>query len=213
MKSIAYFRLLTIQSADKYTVYSGSEDHDYMFLPLSSNNGTFMNRICSILYKNPMSVSLISDCAYKSKSIYSIMSECNPNCLVKSYDLFNHIYELVWRKDAHAIEPQWGNGRLLCGEYLINHNKKVYIDLDQYEYYDNSVLKIHPLAALTVVGFTPHIDYYSTDSKFKRIIPAGSWAFDVISVDIQPPKGYKKIRNFTISNEFFMPKDQIQKGS
>ena len=211
MKDIAYFRLLTIQSADKYTIYSGSEDRDSMFLSISSNNSTFMNRICSILYKNPMSVSLISDCAYASKPIYSIMSECNPHCLVKSYGLFNHIYELVWGKDAHAIEPQWSNrGRLICATYLINHNKKVYFDLDQYEYYDNSVLKIHPLAALTVVGFTSGIDYYGTNSRFKKIIPAGSWAFDIISVDIEPPKGYKKIRdNFTISNEFFMPKDQI----
>ena len=194
MKDIAYFRLLTIQSADKYTIYSGSEDRDSMFLSISSNNGTFMNRICSILYKNPMSVSLISDCAYVSKPIYSIMSECNPNCLVKSYELFNHIYELVWGKDVHAVDPQWSNrGRLICATYLINRNKKVYFDLDQYEYYDNSVLKIHPLAALTAVGFPSCIDYNGTNSRFKKIIPAGSWAFDVISVDNLPPKGYKRL--------------------
>ena len=213
MKDIAYFRLLTIHSADKYTIYSCGEDHDFMSLALSTNNGTFINKICSILYKNPMSVSLISDCTYKSKPIYDIMNECNQQCLVKSYELFNHIYELVWGKDVHAVEPQWSNrGRLIdTPPYLINHNKKVYLDLlDLYKFYDNFVLKIHPLAALTAVGFPSCIDYNGTNSRFKKIIPAGSWAFDVISVDIEPPKGYKKIRdNFTISNEFFMSKDQI----
>lgn len=200
MKDIAYFRLLTIQSADKYTVYRNIESES-SFTFLANDSSRFMGNICSILYKNPMSVSLISDCASASEIIFDRMNMVNPHCLVKSYELFRHIFKLVWGEDVHVIKPEYGYRALLSKTYIINHNKKVYFDLDQYVYHSNTA--IHPLAALTIVGYTTSIERYRSDKFRQTIIPIGSWAFDVISVDIEPPKGYKKIKhNFVISNEF-----------
>lgn len=82
---------------------------------------------------------------------------------------------------------------MLDDKYLVNHSKKIYIDLNAYKdmSFDNAFGEsTHPLPFLTACGNgRGGGDYYSPiNDTF-----VGAWALDTISIEDDIPKGYKKL--------------------
>lgn len=74
-------------------------------------------------------------------------------------------------------------------KYLCNHNKKKFINLK--DYYNDCVYDgwcINPLSLLCAIGNgRGGGDYRGTDEDF-----VGTWAWDRISIEDEPPKDYSR---------------------
>lgn len=92
----------------------------------------------------------------------------------------------------------------LEGTFLVNHDTKEYLSLDDYKkratkkYAGNWVKSVHPLSLLTAVGNGRgggdfHGDNIGADD-------VGRWAWNLISVEDEPPKGYKRLDIAFIEN-------------
>lgn len=79
----------------------------------------------------------------------------------------------------------------LGGLYLVNHSKKVYLDCS--DYFTRCLCDgwcLHPLSLLTAVGNGEGGgDYYGENSE-----DVGAWAWDIISVEDEPPTGFKEVK-------------------
>jgi len=106
-------------------------------------------------------------------------------------------------KKAKGVTCKNINLDILKGKYLVNHDKKVYIDLDRYSLIAEEFNKgtgwesyvANPISILTAVGNDRGGgDYYSGDRTtcFEHV---GTWAYDLISIETKAPTDYKEERH------------------
>lgn len=103
-------------------------------------------------------------------------------------DVNNNVYDKDIISETNFSHPN----------YIINHTKKVYLDLDDCTTShgfasDEDDWVVHPLPLLTAVGNGRGCgDYFSdTDKQY-----VGTWAGDVIETSYEVPGGYEKVNYY-----------------
>lgn len=138
----------------------------------------------------------------------------NPLCLAVAHELKKGKCRLAWVGDYAEDDTEtitkgevktkdlWGDNELKHifpnhksfkyeGKFLVNHDKKVYIDLTEYiKKSDMDGWVLSPFTLLTAIGNgRGGGDYYD---EYPHIKDVGTWAWDSISIKNTPPKGFKK---------------------
>ena len=143
----------------------------------------------------------------------------NPFCNSFAEKIFKHKGRVIWcgdyaededfdfKLDSAVYIPNekeiWGEtvklykskstNFTLDKKFLLNHDKKEFIDLDEYKSKskDKDGWVIHPLPLLTAVGNDKGSgDFHEGNIGYEFV---GSWAWNLISIDEKVPKNFKKI--------------------
>lgn len=98
-------------------------------------------------------------------------------------------YKKVWEKQdyEHQLPKKDFD---FTGKYLCNHSKACYISFDYYlrtSQADWRGATICPFSLLTAIGNGRGGGDYSSDINIQEV---GTWAWDLISIEDTPPKGY-----------------------
>lgn len=100
-------------------------------------------------------------------------------------------YTSAWGKKAEPEIINSPDGFKLNGLFLCNHTSHIFVDCDKYheklEGIDEDGWVVHPLPLLTAVGNGKGGGDYRTKSDLECV---GSWAGDLISVEVEAPEGY-----------------------
>lgn len=182
-----------------HSLYSHAYGNGLKLMEHSYIGNNFVNAVLTQIWHNPARIAWIGD--------YSNTPEGDAWEHTLARDAFMEIYEKVWGDDESTrIQPQ-SRGILTMKNnrrYLVNHDKKVYINLREYvelnkwheegDYHKwpknrNSKARprlvhysydmcIHPLPLLTACGNgRGGGDYYNSHPDFDKV---GIWAFDHI---------------------------------
>lgn len=134
-----------------------------------------MNKVEYKLYHNPMRVLWLGD--YADDDVIKSVTAGKPQ--VKPVDESHEIFAI-------------NNTFSVAGKFLVNHDKKQYINIDRY--YEKNAYPvwreqldcIHPLPILTnISNGEGGGDYFGVNMEL-----AGSWAWDVIEITDNAPNGY-----------------------
>ena len=108
----------------------------------------------------------------------------------EEFAIENRLHEYAWRKNASLLRPTW-DPILLDGKFLVNHDKKIYIDCDQYkeDSTDDDGCILHPIPLLTAIGNGKGGGDYRGINQDS----VGSWCYDTISIEDLPPEGYSLV--------------------
>ena len=86
------------------------------------------------------------------------------------------------------------DGFKLTGTVLCNHTRRIFMDCDEYheelKIKDEDGWVVHPLPLLTAVGNGKGGGDYFADNDRESV---GSWAGDLISVEVEAPEGYAEV--------------------
>ena len=174
-----YYKVLVRKDKDsKWQLFNRSVDGEYTMAKLTEHSwwyNPFVNTICHMIHFKPKQVAWVGDYA--------------DDISAKGIDT-RELHEKAWGKanGRSVTEAQIS----LFGKYLVNHDKKEYVDCT--EYYDNSVTEgdwcLHPLPILTAVGNGQG----GGDYHGRSMDMVGRWTCDRISVENAAPKeGYRSI--------------------
>ena len=163
-----------IKTRTSYTLKYKGEWNGYKLTEHSWWYNPAMNAFARTLYRNPLRVAWVGD--YSSNNPLSIEFNLYTDAHKKLRDC-----EVELTVDALNLE----------GLYLVNHCKKVYLDCsDYYNRCQRDRWCLHPLSLLTAVGNGEGGgDYYGENSE-----DVGAWAWDIISVEDEPPAGFKEVK-------------------
>lgn len=142
-------------------------------------NSPVLSTVCERIVNNPQRIVWIGSCPNYDNNITP------PNGL--SLDEVNYFKELAWGDNPELTEV-FINGYGLGSVYIVNHSKKLCLDVDKY--FNLSIKKkwcLHPLPLLTAVGN----GFGGGDYKGINMFDVGSWANDLISIEDTVPKGYR----------------------
>lgn len=189
-----YYRPLVISGKTMKVFNSFDYDNGQKLMEHSYLGNRFMNAVFSEIYNNPCRVAWIGD--------YSNDSYGDPYEQIMPHERFMKYYNKAWNARKFAkTEPLEYTG----GGYLVNHTKKVYIDLRNYETKCSqketwkdldgvvhvSKFCINPLSLLTACGNgRGGGDYHDCYPGYKDV---GSWAFDKIEFTNEKPEGYQSV--------------------
>lgn len=136
----------------------------------------YSNAVAEKLYNNPSRVCWVGDYADDDDFI--------------NFRHHHPVYREVWG----AVKPKRLNetGFSLNHKYLLNHDTKEYISLDEYrEQTSESYYRTHPLPLLTAVGNDRGSgDFHEGNVGYESV---GSWAWSLISIADNPTEGYSKV--------------------
>lgn len=152
------------------------------YYKLMEHSWIFNDFVCIVageLAHSPKEVAWIGDYAeiddfmelsdYACKNAESILNRC-------------------WEQD-NTVRQSDSNKIILVGGYLVNHTKKIYIDMQEYLIANTEDFWcINPLPLLTAIGNERGLGDYRGLSMEK----VGSWAFDLISWETEIPTTYAK---------------------
>lgn len=177
------------------TFYSHDYDNGLKLMEHSWIGNNFVGAVLTEIQDHPMRVAWIGD---YSDSPYpedgeNIGREPYQRKLTKAQ--FMKIYGQAWgnvnkkRPEFLVLDDdiQW---------YLVNHDRKSYIDLNKYikhnQYkpswdYSECTWCVHPLPLLTACGNGRGGGDYRDDNDYDKI---GTWAFDLIELTNALPEGY-----------------------
>lgn len=144
-------------------------------------------------------------CNYVAKQLYC---ERGRLAWVGDYVKNSELKELGMNKNMKQVWDSKGTGITLDEErftfslsnkFLCNHNKKLYVNLNEYRKISNSSKSycgkdwvLHPLSILTAVGNGRGGGDYSGD-HYPCLDLVGTWAWDLISIEDKAPEGYEKL--------------------
>lgn len=160
-----------IKRGDEYTAYDLDDSLKLMAHSWLYNN--YVNSIAEMLYKSPAQLAWVGDYADETEEE-------------------KIIHEHAWSDYVHPQElPPANDGYFVSGKFLVNHDKKEYIDIEHYtekSMYDDWCP--HPLSLMTAMGNgRGGGDYYSPVNADM----IGSWAMDTISVEDKAPSDFKEL--------------------
>ena len=182
-----YFRPVLMKNG-RTTIYNRNINKKYQFAKLTEHSW-WLNPICN----------------YVAKQLYC---ERGRLAWVGDYAEDSELKELGMNKNMKQVWDSKGTGITLDEEqftfsldnkFLCNHDKRLYVNLNEYRKISNSSKSIlgkdwilHPLSLLTAVGNgRGGGDYY--DSYYPCLDLVGTWAWDSISIEDKAPEGYEKL--------------------
>ena len=159
-----------IKRENEYTAYdlnSGLKltEHSWLYNP-------DVNAIAEMLYKNPAQLAWVGDYANETEEEKAV-------------------HQYAWGEDAPLQKLPEGDGHFVEGKFLVNHDKKEYIDIGHYtekSMYDDWCP--HPLSLMTAMGNGRGGGDYRSPVNADMI---GSWAMDTISVEDKAPSNFKEL--------------------
>jgi len=160
-----------IKRGNEYTAYELDGGLKLMEHSWLYNN--YVNSIAEMLYESPAQLAWVGDYADETEEEKAI-------------------HEHAWSDYVHPQElPPANDGYFVSGKFLVNHDKKEYIDIEHYT--EKSMCDDwcpHPLSLMTAMGNgRGGGDYHSLVNADM----VGSWAMDTISVEDEAPVGFKEL--------------------
>jgi hypothetical protein len=170
-----YFKS-AILAEDKKTVikwvYSWNYECGLKLMEHSWLKNSFVGAFESLLLHNPQRVVWAGDYADKCKGMETnVYHRCNAK---------------------NEVKPL---AQIVKDKYIVNHDKKVFVDKSKTKDIDG--WKIHPLPLLTCDGNGRGGGDFCGDGDVNLI---GAWARDLISVETHKPKGYTEITFDLVEN-------------
>ncbi len=168
-----YYNILIKDKDENYFKYDRSVDNKYMFAKLTEHSwirNSFMDSFCNTLINNPINIAWVGDYANELEE-----NEI-PNNI--SFETLNMIFNKTYKelKSKTVSFSKFDYNKYL----LVNHTKKIYIDLKQYiSNNDEDGWCLHPLSLLTAIGNgLGGGDYHGINENL-----IGSWAWNTISLE------------------------------
>lgn len=196
-----YYNAL-LERNGKRTVYDITVNGEFQGLKITEHSwfrNSFMSAIAQKIFKKPTRIIWCGDYAEDEE------------LQVFSSDL--------------TVDKVYGTGKgitcknlnldILQDKYLVNHDKQIYIDLNRYTTIAEEFNKengwegwyMNPISLLTAVGNNRGGgDYFDGDNTtcFDKV---GTWAYDLISLETKPPKGYIEDK-YTVFTEHVCDKNR-----
>lgn len=173
---------------DKYglncKVFDRSVDGQYTFAKLMEHSwwqNPFVNAFSEFLYNEPSRVAWTGDYADEPDDFNFL------NCSA----FYIPYYGEVWGDSVSAIGVS-SSDFLLDGKFLLNHDMRQFIDLDEYKKLstDKHGWCIHPLPLLTAVGNDRGGgDFHEGNTGYENV---GIWAWQLLSFVDKAPKDFSK---------------------
>lgn len=190
---------------DVYDNHCGGEYVMAKLMEHSWIGNFYVDSIAKKIYKKPNRVAWIGDYAYdledkylprtariniKKLGLEHFHREAYQYCY-SDEDRADH-YEAPVYEDITTFIPDIPCDPLdVKGKYLVNHDKKQYIDYDEYRHKSYSQgWVVNPLPLLTAIGNDLGGGDYHRGCKFYNRV--GYWALDLISIEDEAPEGYQK---------------------
>lgn len=150
----------------------------YKLTEMSWHGNSYVEAFAKRIYHHPMHVAWVGD--YSNSSV--------PACP-------DQIYYSCWGEKANPPKMKTVHDFSWDGKFLLNHDKKVFLDLPAYEKklkrFDSDGWVMHPLPLLTAYGNGEGGGDYFSDCDLDKI---GSWAWDVLSIeDERPDDGWTEV--------------------
>ena len=163
--------------------YSHQYDNGLKLMEHSYIGNHFVNTVLAQLYNNPGRLAWIGD--YHENG--DMQDKELEKAFYKAYNNFNKENGMSHYTKAKEVE----NAK---GRFILNHDKKVFIDMKAYEekaHKDEFGCAIHPLPLLTAVGNgRGGGDYWGINEE-----DVGIWAGDLIETQDAKPNGYTDVTN------------------
>lgn len=187
-----YYNIATSDKVNgKITCHSvqvkGNDYQGVKLLEHSYYGNDTMNAVCAFLFQNPMHIAWVGD--------YSNEDERAPEALRKM------LHKACW--SGELAEEPWekveANDKW---KFLVNHSKRMYIDLEKHfqcsheddTWSNGEHICIHPLSLLVAIGNGMGGGDYHTE--YPNYEYTGKWAWDKISIEEKAPKNYKEAQCF-----------------
>jgi hypothetical protein len=156
----------------------------------------FVGVVMEYLHHNPCHLAWVGDYSNDTKNYTTKISAT----------LEKRLWAKVWSEKS-TLENTTGLPVFKGAKgFVVNHTQKQYVDYAKYAknpellYKQRDDMRIHFLPLLTAIGNGQGGgDYYNDNPNFKDI---GSWAWDVISIEDEAPKGYTEIEPFFKENGY-----------
>ena len=176
--------------ADSYglncIVFNRSVDDQYTLAKLMEHSwwlNPFVNAFAELLYNKPSRLAWVGDYADEPDDFNF------PNCSAFHVPC----YQEVWGDNVNAIGIA-SSDFSLDGKFLLNHDTKQFIDLDEYKAASTDKFGwcIHPLPLLTAIGNgRGGGDFHEGNTGFEFV---GIWAWQLISIADTVPEGFVKLK-------------------
>ena len=166
-------------------VFDRSVDGEYMLAKLLEHSwwlNSFVNAFSELLHNEPGRVCWVGDYADEPDDFDF------QNCSA----FYVPCYKEVWGETISTNTISASNFTL-DGKFLLNHDTKQYIDLNEYKKLseDKHGWVIHPLPLLTAVGNDRGGgDFHEGNTGYENV---GIWAWQLLSFADEPPKDFFKI--------------------
>lgn len=141
----------------------------------------FMSAVAKKIYKKPTKVIWVGDYATDEE-----LQSLNTN-----FTLDNTFY------NGSGISCKTINRDILKNKFLVNHDKKIYIDLNRYfiiaDEFNNTLDKgwvLNPISLLTALGNDRGGGDYHEGNRTTCFNAVGTWAYDSISLEDKPIVDY-----------------------
>lgn len=197
-----YKPVLIAQDGSMATLYSWDYDNGMKLMEHSWIGNDLVNAVQSLIINCPKQVAWMGDYAdSKDGSPYEKQVESH-----MTWDEFMEIYRKAVDSDECRVEPPvMCFGLRSAGWFLVNHTKRVYIDLTQYvrnnayfeewrdvDGFHRQTTCVHPLPLLTACGNNRGGgDYHANHPGIESV---GTWAFDLIELtQCAPDKDYESV--------------------
>ena len=179
-----YMPILGDQFGLNCKVFDRSVDGEYTMAKLLEHSwwlNPFVNSFSEFLYKEPSRVCWVGDYASEPDDFDF------PICSA----FYVPSYKEVWGETV-ALQKVSSSDFYLDGKFLLNHDTKQFVDLDEYKKasVDKHGWTIHPLPLITAVGNDRGGgDFHEGNTGYENV---GIWAWHLLSIDDKTPKGFSK---------------------
>ena len=174
-----YYRPYLVNKNGKEFICNRDVNGEYTLAKLTEHSwmgNWLMDSISKMIYKKPHKVAWVGD--------YANFEEDGV--------LDDKTYERIWKVDGEGVVFK----KIFdyFDKYLVNHDKKQYINLNKYikESEDvqgeDEIWCLHPLSLMTALGNGKGCGDYGDVNKEH----VGEWAMDLISIEDKIPSGYEE---------------------
>lgn len=166
-------------------------DRDYNGVKLMEHSwldNYFVNAICKKMYNNPLRIAWVGDYANEVGDFdFDIPSKPS---IPDYYDAWGEFVRPI----PVALDPEFS----IVGKFLLNHDKREYIDISDDAYLWNSMPEetsplpwvIHPLPLLTAVGNDRGLgDFHEGNIGYEYV---GTWCWDLLELSDGAPMEYEE---------------------
>ena len=199
-----YHAVLERQGKENYSVFQPIVNDEWQGLKLTEHSwmgNDFMSIIAKKIYKKPTRVIWVGDYSEDEE-----LQALNPK-----FNLDNTYNS----KKARGVVSKRINKDILKNKFLVNHDKKVYIDLNRYFLIADEFNKgldddgnvddfwkgwvLNPISLLTAVGNNRGTGDYYDDDRTTCFESVGTWAYNLISLEDKAPVDYTEEKHIVFT--------------